>query len=277
MRIPRFLQCFTTAARFAKPGLALVLLGCQPTPVDETDTGTSENRRQVVVFAAASSTNAVQEIGQLYEAIASTRVIHAFAASSTLARQIELGAPADLYLSANPQWMDHLESAGHLVETTRRDLLENRIVLIAPADRFSPALELNPDADLAALLGADGRLAMGDPTHVPAGMYGKQALESLGLWAGLAHRIAPMAHTRAALTMVERGETPLGIVYATDAAISKHVQIVGLFPADAHSPVCYPIALVDGANIAEARRFLAFLETPEAQQVFRKHGFTLAD
>jgi molybdate transport system substrate-binding protein len=172
----------------------------------------------------------------LYETVARVRITASFAASSTLAKQIEAGAPADIFLSANPRWMDYLETGGHLIEGSRRDLVGNRIVLIAPEDSPLGNLKINAELDILHLLEGHSRLAMGDPAHVPAGLYAKQALQTLGLWETVANRLAPMADVRAALTLVERGETPLGLVYATDAAISERVKVVGTFPAGSRSP-----------------------------------------
>ncbi len=195
---------------------------------------------EVVVFAAASTTNAISEIGDLYSARNLGTVRTAFASSSTLAKQIASGAPADVYLSANRKWMDFLEERNAVDKATRFDLLGNRIVLIAPMDSSVQALNVNGELDLAALLGSDGRLSMGDPDHVPAGMYGKKAMQRLNLWDKVKDRLAPMKDVRAALVLVERAEAPLGQVYATDAAISKKVRVVGAFPPDSHPPIVYP-------------------------------------
>ena len=228
---------------------------------------------EVVVFAAASTTNAITEIGDLYAARALGRIKTSFASSSTLAKQIASGAPADVYLSANIKWMDFLAEKRAVDKATRFDLLGNRIVLIAPVDSPLQAIDVKPGLDLAALLGSDGRLSMGDPDHVPAGMYGKKAMETLGLWAQVANRLAPMKDVRAALVLVERAEAPLGQVYATDAAISKKVRVVGTFPVDSHPPIVYPVAAVAGGKTDAAAAFMAFLKSPAARAVFEKYGF----
>ena len=228
---------------------------------------------EVVVFAAASTTNAVSEIGELFAARDLGRIRTSFASSSTLAKQIASGAPADVYLSANKRWMDYLEEKHLVVRTTRFNLLGNRIVLIAPVDSPVRAVDVSPGFALGALLGVDGRLSMGDPDHVPAGMYGKKALQHLAAWDQVKDRLAPMKDVRAALVLVERAEVPLGQVYATDAAISSKVRVVGTFPADSHPPIVYPVAAVSGGKLNSARPFLAFLRSAEARMVFEKYGF----
>jgi molybdate transport system substrate-binding protein len=230
-------------------------------------------QEDVVVFAAASTTNAITDIAKLYAARHLGRVTPSFASSSTLAMQIANGAPADVYLSANEKWMDYLEKKNVIDRASRFNLLGNRIVLIAPAKSRLSAVDVKPGMALAALLGRQGRLAIGNPEHVPAGIYGKQALQHLGLWAQVKDRLAPTRDVRAALALVERGETPLGLVYATDAAISKRVRVVGAFPVDSHPPIVYPVAMVTGAKRAAAASFLKFLKSPQARTVFKKYGF----
>lgn len=227
---------------------------------------------KITVFAAASTTNAVTEMAELFEKSHPVKVRLSFASSSTLAKQIENGAPADIYLSANPTWMDYLADKGAIVSSSRSDLLGNRIVLIAP--QASPLENITVDStlDLAQMLG-EGRLAMGDPDHVPAGMYGKQAFEQLGLWHAVEDKIAGAKDVRAALVLVERGETPLGQVYATDAAISKKVKVVGMFPEESHPPIIYPVAMIKETSYAKA--FMTFLRSQESTAVFLKYGFSI--
>ena len=227
----------------------------------------------VTVFAAASTTNALTEIGDLYYAKGLGKITTSFASSSTLAKQIASGAPADVYLSANIKWMDFLAEKDAIDKAARFDLLGNRIVLIVPSDSPVESVEVKRGMDLAALLGDDGRLSLGDPAHVPAGMYGKKAMEELGLWRQVEGRLAPMKDVRAALVLVERAEVPLGQVYATDAAISDKVRVAGTFPAESHPPIVYPVAAVAGGNAKAAAAFLDFLKTPEAKAVFEKYGF----
>jgi molybdate transport system substrate-binding protein len=245
--------------------LAGLLWGCSP-GTDSSGDGT------VTIFAAASTTNAVTEVVELFSASEKTEVVTSFAASSTLARQIDSGAPADIYLSANRKWMDYLEERGRIDPGNRLDLLGNRIVLIAPAGRFREVRTVTGELSLTAMLG-DGHLAMGDPDHVPAGIYGREILESLGIWEHVRHRVARTKDVRAALALVERGEAVLGLVYATDAAVSDGIAVVGTFPPESQPPIVYPVALTAGSDMPAAGRFLEFLGTREAREVFERHGF----
>lgn len=226
----------------------------------------------VTVFAAASTTNAVTDIARLYESNHPAKIRLSFASSSTLAKQIEKGAPADVYLSANPKWMNYLEEKNAVVKGSRGDLLGNRLVLIAPKDSAIGDLTVDSHLDLAGLL-KDGRLSMGDPDHVPAGMYGKKGLTRLGLWDGIKDKLARAKDVRAALVLVEREECPLGQVYATDAAISSKVKVAGLFPESSHPPIVYPAALITDSEAA--RDFLAFLKSDGAAEIFKKYGFSV--
>ena len=225
------------------------------------------------VFAAASTTNAITDIARLFKEKNKGTVTHSFASSSTLAKQIANGAPADVYVSANPKWMNYLAKKKMIVPGSRFDLLGNRIVLIAPKDS-SLKIKIAPHFDLARVLG-DGKMAMGDPAHVPAGIYGKQALEKLGVWKAVEPKVARAKDVRAALALVERGEAPVGLVYATDAAISKRVKVIGVFPEDSHPPIVYPVALVKGRATPTARSFIEFLTSPDAKGIFEKYGFTV--
>jgi molybdate transport system substrate-binding protein len=228
----------------------------------------------VTIFAAASTTDALNEIAEAFAARTGGSLRPVLAASSTLARQIAQGAPADLFLSASIQWMDELDGQRLLAPGTREPLLANRLVLIAPAD--SPlALRLAPGLPLAALLG-DGRLAVGDPAHVPAGIYARQALEALGLWDQVADRLAQAANVRAALALVDRGEVAAGIVYETDAAIAPRVKIVDAFPDAVTPPIVYPLAIVAGRDRPAVRAAYDFLRGDEAAAIFARHGFTRA-
>lgn len=220
-----------------------------------------------LVYAAASLTDALQE------AVAATGLAarYSFAASSTLARQIENGAPADIFASADEEWADYLEARGKLVQGTRRSFLSNRLVVVAPADRAAP-LDLAAPGAFAARLGA-GRIATGDPAHVPVGRYAQQALAALGLWALAEPRLARAESVRAALALVERGEAPLGLVYASDAG--ARTAVVATFPADSHRPIAYPFALVAGRDNAANRALLAALASPPALAAFRKRGFAV--
>lgn len=226
----------------------------------------------VTVFAAASTTDALNEIGKLFSENKMGEFTPSFASSSTLAKQIENGAPANVFISADKQWMDYLEEKKVINPATRQDLLGNQIVLIAPKDSRENSVDIHPDFDLPGLLG-DGYLAMGDPDHIPAGIYGKEALESLGVWHKIKDKIARAKDVRNALAMVERRETSLGVVYATDAMITNNVHVVGIFPENTHAPIVYPVALIAGNETQAAKRFIEFLKSPEARAIFQKYGF----
>ena len=227
----------------------------------------------VIVFAAASLTNALDAAASMFEQQGGAHAKVSYAASSTLAKQIESGAPADIFISADQDWMDYLEQR-HLIQVaSRRNLLGNQLVLIAPADS-NAKVEIGPGFGLAALL-KGGRLAMADPESVPAGKYGKAALDKLGVWNSVRTAVAPAESVRAALLFVSRHETPLGIVYATDAAADPRVKIVGVFPEDTHPPIVYPAALTADSKNPRAARLLEFLGSPAAARLFEKQGFTI--
>ena len=233
----------------------------------------AEGRDKILVFSAGSTINAITEVGNLFNKQGKEECVISCAASSTLAKQIEQGAPADIFISANPKWMDYLSKKGLIEPETRFDLLGNRLVLIAPISSGS-RIKITPGLDLAGLLGKE-RMAMGDPDHVPAGIYGKQALMTLGMWDTIKDRIAPMKDVRAALVMVEREETPFGIVYSTDARISEKVRIVDVFPETSHAPITYPCAIVAERESSATKRLISFLQSSEARTVFLKYGFTV--
>jgi molybdate transport system substrate-binding protein len=225
----------------------------------------------LVVLAAASLQEALNAEADAWAARGHPRPTLVFAASSALARQVQGGAPADLFLSADEEWMDAIGKSGALRSGTRHDLLGNRLVLIAPVT--GPAkIDLANPASIAHTLGR-GRLAMADPDAVPAGKYGKAALEHLGLWATLADKVARSDNVRSALALVESGEAPLGIVYATDAAASRKVRVVATFPASSHLPIRYPVAVLAGSNNRQAEPFEQFLTSPEGQAIFARYGF----
>src|SRR6056297_399115 len=233
---------------------------------------------RVTVFAAASMTNALQEIEQLFEADTGHDLVVSLAGSSALARQIQQGAPADVFISANSDWMDALESDGLIEPGTRVDLLGNRIVLVAHGSVAAPSDfgQISPEHDLAALLDG-GKLAMALIEAVPAGIYGKAALSRLGLWDSVAADVAQTDNVRAALALVATGEAPYGIVYATDAAADDAVAILGVFPEDSHPPVIYPAARIAGRAAQAPTDFMDFLRGPEARRVFEQQGFTVLD
>ena len=229
----------------------------------------------LTVFAAASLKEALDEAAAAYRKQTGVPVRVSYAASSALARQIEQGAPADVFFSADLEWMDYLQQRNRLDVATRRSLLGNRLVLIAP--RASKAqVDLRRPATLLAALG-DGRLAVGQTRTVPAGKYAKASLESLSLWNGVRPRLAESESVRAALMLVARGETPLGIVYASDAKAEPGVRVVATFPEDSHPPIVYPVAALRGARAAQAARFLQWLASPAADALFTKRGFTVKD
>jgi molybdate transport system substrate-binding protein len=227
----------------------------------------------VVVFAAASLKNALDGAAQAFARSGRAPAKISYAASSALAKQIESGAPADIFISADLDWMDYLQKRGLIRPATRKNLLGNQLVLVAPADA-KLKVEIKPGFDLAGLL-AGGRLAMADPDSVPAGKYGKAALENLGVWKAVQPHVAGAENVRAALLYVSRRETPLGIVYATDAAADPGVKIVGVFPEDTHPPIIYPAALTTASQNPDAARLLGYLESPAARPAFEKQGFTV--
>lgn len=226
--------------------------------------------QDLTVFAAASLRDALTEVAEAYEATSEQSVTLSLAGSGALARQIGQGAPADVFLSANVAWMDMLEEAGALDTGSRTDLLSNGLVLIAPAPSDPISLDLPA---IEALLGPNGYLAMGLTAAVPAGIYGKAALTSLGLWDPLARRVAQADNVRAALALVATGEAPLGIVYATDAQAEEGVDVVATFPETSHPPIIYPAASVARSDHPAKADFLGFLASDRAQDIFARHGF----
>jgi molybdate transport system substrate-binding protein len=233
----------------------------------------SAQTKDIVVFAAASLKNALDEVSAAWTKETGKRAVISYAASNALAKQIEAGAPADLFFSADLDWMDYGASKGLIKPDSRVSLLGNSLVLIAPKGS-ALQVELTPGLDLASVLGSN-RLAMGHVDAVPAGRYGKAALEHLGAWAGVKDRIAQTENVRAALLLVSRGEAPLGIVYKTDASSDPNVRIVATFPEDSHPPITYPVALTKESTNPEAASFLAFLRSDKAKPLFETQGFTL--
>ncbi|WP_147196367.1 molybdate ABC transporter substrate-binding protein [Pantoea sp. CCBC3-3-1] len=226
----------------------------------------------LTVFAAASLTNALQDIAQQYQQGKEVKIVSSFASSSTLARQIEQGAPADLFISADQQWMDYAAQKKTLDDASRVTLLGNDLVLVT-ADAKAPQVAINKTTDWKSLLKGQ-RLSVGDPDHVPAGIYAKEALQNLGAWSELEPLLARGNSVRAALALVERNETPYGIVYGSDAIASKKVTVAGVFPADSHKPVEYPMAMLKDRNSASVTAFYNYLKGPDAAAVFKRYGFT---
>jgi len=230
--------------------------------------------KDVIVFAAASLKNALDDAIAAYAKAGGGKVVASYAASSALAKQLENGADADLFISADLDWMNDVDKHKLIAAGTRKNFLGNAIVLIGQTSAHPAPVAIKPGFDLKGLL-KDGRLAMADPSAVPAGKYGKEALQTLGVWDSVKDKVASAENVRGALLFVDRGETPYGIVYATDAAADKKVTIVGAFPADSHKPIIYPIALTATSKDAEARKFLTFLESPAAKPAFVRQGFTV--
>ncbi|BAE51755.1 molybdate ABC transporter substrate-binding protein [Paramagnetospirillum magneticum] len=247
----------------AATGLALSLAAALPAHAED-----------VVVFAAASLTNALNEIGESFTSRTGHRMIPSYAASSALAKQVEQGGPGQVFASADLQWMDYLAGKKLINPDSRFNLLGNTLVLVAPVDSKQARIELTPKTDIAALAGS-GRIATGNPDSVPVGLYFKQAMERAGQWKALETKIAATDSVRAALAFVERGEVPLGVVYATDAAVSKKVKVVGVFPDTMHDPIIYPFALIAGRESPAAKALLDTIKGPEAKAVFVKYGFKI--
>lgn len=226
------------------------------------------------VYAAASLKDALGEIGKAYEAAKGKKVDISFAASSALARQIEAGADADMFMSADTDWMDYLQQRQLIDVSSRKNLLSNRLVLIAE-QASQVSLKITNGFDIKGALG-DGRLSVADPDSVPAGKYARTALTSLGVWNGVADRLVRAENVRVALTYVARGEAPLGIVYETDAKSEPKVKIVDVFPADSHLPITYPLALTRNAS-ETAKDFITYVEGSQATDVFKKYGFIVLE
>ena len=235
----------------------------QPAPAQE---------RSITVFAAASMKNALDDVDAGFTGKTGVKVVASYDASSALMKQIEGGAPADVFVSADLQWMDYGAERKLIKDDTRVNLLGNALVLIATKDSKIGNVTIAPGFDLAKLAG-DGRIATGDVKAVPVGIYAKAALEKLGVWATVEPKMAMTANVRAALILVARGEAPLGIVYSTDAKVEPGVRIVGVFPADSHPPIIYPVAATTAAK-PEATAYLDYLRSQAAKSVFESYGFT---
>ena len=228
---------------------------------------------KITVFAAASLTNAMQDIATQYKKEKNVEVVSSFASSSTLARQIEAGAPADLFISADQKWMDYAVEKKAIEADSRETLLGNSLVVVAAKASAQGPISINAQTPWTRLLNG-GRLAVGDPQHVPAGIYAKEALQKLGAWDTLSPALAPAEDVRGALALVERNEAPLGIVYGSDAVASKGVKVVGMFPEASHKKVEYPLAIVEGHKNATVSAFYDYLQGPQASEIFKRYGFT---
>jgi molybdate transport system substrate-binding protein len=243
---------------------ALLLAGAWPAAADEP------KGPELLVLAAASLSNVLGELSTDWEKTSGGRVKLSFAASSVLARQVEAGSNADVFVSADQEWMDYLQTRNLIDEASRRNLVGNRLVLIAPADSRLE-LKVAPGFKLAKALGK-GRLSTGDPDTVPAGRYARSALTTLGVWDEVADRLVRADNVRSAMLFVARGEVPLGIVYATDAAVDSKVRVVDTFPANTHAPITYPAAALKGAK-PEAATFITYLGSEQARVAWRRFGF----
>jgi molybdate transport system substrate-binding protein len=228
--------------------------------------------KTLTVFAAASMKNALDDINALFTQRTGVKVVASYAASSALMKQIESGAPADIFASADLDWMNYGSQKKVIKDDTRINLLGNKLVLIAPKDSKLGDVTIGQGFDLAKLAG-DGRIATGDVKSVPVGKYAKTALEKLGAWQAAERKFAMVESVRAALTLVSRGEAPLGIVYETDAKVDPGVKIIGAFPADSHEPITYPVAATVNAK-PEAAAYLVFLRGPQSKDIFEKYGFS---
>jgi len=223
----------------------------------------------VTIYAAASLTSALEDLAKTAQG-QNLQMRLSFGSSSTLAKQIAQGAPSDLYVSANVKWMDYLDAQDLIEPGTRTNLLGNTLVVIVPKGETFP---MRPEKGFDFASAFKGRLALGDPSHVPAGVYAKQALTSLGWWQSLVNRLAPAVDVRAALVYVERGECAAGVVYATDAAISDGVDVLATLPPHSHDPIVYPVAVMQGRHRPEVKKAMAFLQSKPATEIFRRYGF----
>ncbi len=234
--------------------------------------GATPKKTGLIVFAASSLTDAFRDISNLWMAQGHAALTLNFAASSTLAQQIEHGAQAQIFASADALWMDRLVADHHILAGTRSDIVGNTLVVVEPVATLKK-LTIKAGVDLGAYLGTDGRLAVGDPAHVPAGIYAEQAMRKLGMWDSLRLHLAPAENVRAALMLVSTGQAPAGIVYGSDARGATGVAVAGVFPDDSHDPIRYPVAATTLGTSAEARAFLEFLHSQSAQDVFAHWGF----
>lgn len=253
-----------TARLFVIAGFIIALVGA-PQPLIAQE--------QITVFAAASLKNALDEANAAFTKAAGTKIVASYEASSALAKQIEQGAPADVFISADLRWMDYVAEHKLIKPDTRINLLGNKLVLIAPAGSKLGHIAIDQGIDIAKLAG-DGRIAVADVKAVPAGLYAKAALEKLGAWATAEPNLAQAANVRATLAFVARGETPIGIVYETDAKVEQKVKIIGTFPDGSYPPVTYPVAATTDTQKTNVAQYLGFLRSSAAKAIFEKYGFS---
>lgn len=263
-------------ARFSRRGVlrVLPLLAAMSLALGSFGAPAARAEDSPVVFAAASLTNALQDLGAAYTAKTGVKVTFSFAASSALAKQIEAGAPAAIFASADLKWMDYADGKGLTLKDSRVTPIGNSLVLIMPADKARP-VTIDRSFDFSAFLGADGRIATGLTDSVPIGIYARTALTSLGQWDAVKDRVVGAESVRAALALVERGEAAAGIVYSTDAAIARNVKVVATFPPDTHPPVEYPFELVKGQDTEANKALLAFLTGADAKAIYARYGFVV--
>jgi molybdate transport system substrate-binding protein len=234
---------------------------------------TAAAQDSLTVFAAASLKNALDDTNSTFSKATGVKVVASYAASSALAKQIEQGAPADIFISADLQWMDYVAERKLIKPDSRVNLLGNKLVLIAPKDSKLDTITIANGFDIAKLAG-DGRIAVADVKAVPAGLYAKAALQSLGAWAAAEPKLAQAENVRATLAFVARGETPIGIVYETDAKIEPKVKIIGVFPDGSYPPVTYPVAATAASKNAQIASYLNFLRSGAAKAIFERYGFS---
>lgn len=254
-------------------GAMMTLIVAGPVLAQKKATQPAEDKRPVVVFAAASLKTALDEIAAAFKKDTGNELTITYASSAVLAKQIEQGAPADVFVSADLQWMDYIEKANLIKPLTRRNLLGNKLVLVEPSDQTT-ALTIEKDFDLAGATG-DGKIAVCSVTSCPGGIYAKEALESLGVWASVEPKLAQADNIRAALSLVSRGEARFGIVYATDAKAEPKVKVVGTFPESTHKPIVYPVALVASSTNPAAPKAISFLSSQVATKILLAQGFTI--
>lgn len=253
--------------------LSLALLPWGAPAFAAAPTAAAADAETITVFAAASLKESMDEAAQAYQKATGQTVRVSYAASSALARQIEQGAPADVFVSADLDWMDYLQQRKLIDAATRHDLLGNTLALIAPKTSPAKSVQLKPGVDLLPLLGNDGRIALALTASVPAGKYARAAFTSLGAWPKLEPRVAEAENVRAALMLVARGETPLGVVYGSDAQAEPNVRVLATFPANTHPAIVYPLARLTGSKHPQSAAFVTWLRSPAAAPIFRRHGF----
>lgn len=254
--------------KFLKPFLVLLLIALSPSFAN------AQNKNEIIIFAASSLTDAVKEIGANYQAITGVKITYSFASSALISKQIEAGAPADIIMTADSDWMDYIQNKNLIQTKTRTNLLGGHLVLIAPKSD-NPNLTIAPNFPIAQYLGPQGKIAIANPDYVPAGKYAKSSLIKYGVWDKIADNIIRTENVRMALNYVARGDAKLGIVYKSDAFVEKNIKIIAEFPDNSHQPIIYPIALSSKAN-SNAIGFYNYLKSPYAMGIYGNFGFNSA-